>query len=113
MSGRALQGVELILERGGDPDDVLRAVVRTLAEEPGISWAGISFLEDGSLVLGPEAGTPEEARRHRVPVSYRGERVGELAVDGAAEQEPLERLAALVAEHVLLGWDTGGQTWEP
>lgn len=113
MSGNTLQSLERILEDGGDADDVLRAVVDALAGEDEISWAGVFFLEQGSLVLGPQAGTPDESRRLSVPVTYRGERVGELAADGEADQGLLERVAALVAAHVLLGWDTGGETWEP
>src|SRR5207249_145322 len=55
----------------------------------------------------------EERRRVHVPVSYRGERVGELAVDGAASAPFLERVATLISAHVLIGWDTGGERWDP
>jgi putative methionine-R-sulfoxide reductase with GAF domain len=113
VSTRALEAIDRILNRAGDADDVLRAVVTALAEEPTISWAGILFLESGGLVLGPEAGTADEERRISVPVVYQGESVGELAVDGKAELAFLERIATLVSAHVLLGWDTGGETWEP
>jgi putative methionine-R-sulfoxide reductase with GAF domain len=113
MSTRALEAVDRILDRGGDADDILRAVVAALADEPTISWAGIFFLESGGLVLGPQAGTADEERRLQVPVVYQGEAVGELAVDGEADRAFLERVATLVSAHVLLGWDTGGETWDP
>ena len=58
---RALEAVDRILNRGGDADDVLRAVVAELEHRPGITWAGILFLENGLLALGPEAGA---AGRH-------------------------------------------------
>jgi hypothetical protein len=45
-------------------------------------------------------------------VSYNGERIGELEAAGVDEAF-LERIAVLLAEYVLLGWDTGGETWEP
>lgn len=112
MSTRALEAIDRILDRGGDADDVLRAVVAELAREPGIAWAGIVFLENGEPVLGPEHGEPEPSRRNAVPVSYRGTVVGELVVDGEAEPAFLERVAVLVSAHVLLGWDTGGEPWE-
>jgi hypothetical protein len=50
-----------------------------------------------------------------VPVVYQGDRVAELAVDDAPEEDRtfLERVAALVAGHCLVGWDTGGEDWEP
>lgn len=113
MSTRALEAIDRILDRGGDADDVLRAVVAELARENGISWAGVLFLENGELSLGPEAGVPDERRRLRVPVDYQGTRVGELAVDGSAGEAFLRRVAGLVSAHVLLGWDTGGEAWEP
>jgi hypothetical protein len=113
MSTRALEALDRILNRGGDADDVLRAAVGVLVDEPGISWAGIAFQEEGELVVGPQAGEPDEARRIRVPVDFRGSRVGELWVDGEAESAFLERYALLVSEHVLIGWDTRGERWEP
>jgi hypothetical protein len=104
--------VEAIVAAGGDADDVLRAVVGALVED-GCAWAGIWFVEDGQLELGPEAGAPDEARRLRVPIEFRGERVGELGVDGAPDPELAGRVAGLISPFVLLGWDTGGEAWTP
>ena len=105
--------VDRILAEGGDADDVLRAVVGALVALGGCAWAGISFVEGGELVPGPAAGAPDDARRVAVPVFYSGELVGELAADGPVERAELERVAALVSEHVLIGWDTGGERWTP
>ncbi|HXF98065.1 MAG TPA: hypothetical protein VNJ46_05575 [Gaiellaceae bacterium] len=113
MSSRALEALDRILNRGGEPDEVLRAAVSVLAAEPCVSWAGIAFLEEGEPVLGPQAGEPDEARRVRVPVLYRGSQVGELWVDGEADRAFLERVALLLSAHVLIGWDTRGEPWEP
>ena len=104
--------VEEIVAAGGDADDVLRAVVAELVEG-GCAWAGIWFVEGERLELGPEAGAPDEARRLRVPIEFRDERVGELGVDGAPEPAVVERVAALISPYVLLGWDTGGEAWAP
>ncbi len=112
-SSAALEAVDRILNRGGDADDVLREVVAVLVEHGGCAWAGIAFVEEGSLVLGPEAGTPDESRRGRVAIAYRGDKVGELWTDGAPDPAVVERVAVLVSAHVLLGWDTGGEGWEP
>jgi hypothetical protein len=115
MSGAALEAIETILARGGDADDVLRAVVASLHEDAGYPWAGVLFVEEGGLALGPEAGEPGTAERTTVPVAWQGERVAELAVEGAAAgDEPLlEQVATLVSGHCLVGWDTGGEVWEP
>ena len=113
MSTRALEAVDRIIEAGSEADDTLRAVVTELAREPTIAWAGVLFLEAGTLLLGPEAGVVDEARRLSVPVSFQGTVVGELAVDGPAETAFLEQVARRISAHVLLGWDTGGEAWEP
>lgn len=95
-----------------DADALLRQAVSDLAARDDCSWAGISFVEDGNLVLGPEAGTPDPARRIAVPVSWRGTRVAELAADGTLEPAELEAVAAEIADLCLVGWDTGGEPWE-
>jgi hypothetical protein len=108
-----LERIGEIVERGGEPDDVLRRAAAALAAEPGVTWAGIAFLEQGVLVLGPAAGRPDESHRAHVSISYQGDPVGELRVDGKMDQADLERAAALLAPYVLIGWDTGGEAWEP
>jgi hypothetical protein len=113
VSTRALEALDRILNRGGDADEVLRSVVRVLADEPELDWAGIYFLEGGELQLGPQAGEPDELQRIRTPIAYRDAPVGELAVDGDADRAFLTRVATLISAHVLLGWDTGGETWQP
>jgi L-methionine (R)-S-oxide reductase len=55
-----------------------------------------------------------------VPVHYREMVVAEIDIDsdqpaafGDADRAFLERVAALIAEDCLVGWDTGGEAWEP
>ena len=105
--------LEEIHGHGADADDVLRDVVHHLASLPEIAWAGVSFREGEELVLGPQAGTADETRRVRTTIAYDGVEVGELGVDGTPSPELLERVAAAIAPYVLLGWDTGGEAWEP
>jgi putative methionine-R-sulfoxide reductase with GAF domain len=64
VSSPALDAIEGIVDGGGDADDVLRGVVAALVEHAGCDWAGILFVEDGELVLGPEAGSPTPAARN-------------------------------------------------
>ncbi len=110
----ALEAVDRVLNRGGDADDVLREVVHVLHERGGYAWAGIFFVEDGELALGPEAGEADEGRRRTVPVLWQGARVAELALDGASDADTpfLERVAVLISGHCLVGWDVGGEAWE-
>jgi hypothetical protein len=109
----AAEQVQEILARDGDADDVLRDVVSALAERSDVSWAGIAFVEEATLRVGPSAGREDESRRIRAPVSFQGSTVGELWVDGTLGAEDLARIAALIASLVLIGWDTGGEAWEP
>jgi hypothetical protein len=95
-----------------DADEQLRLAVTELASRDGCTWAGIYFVEGDSLVLGPEAGTPDRERRTAVPVLWRDTRVAELAVDGEVVAAELERVAAGIADLCLVGWDTGGETWQ-
>jgi hypothetical protein len=105
--------VQRIVAKGGEADDILRASVAALAAQAGVAWAGIAFLDDGALSLGPTAGVADESRRTRTPILFQGALVGELWVDGARDGTELESVAALVAQYVLIGWDTGGETWDP
>jgi hypothetical protein len=95
-----------------DADEQLRQTVSELAARQDCSWAGIYFVEENELVLGPEAGTPDPARRTTVPVVWRDTRVAELVADGAVDPRELEAVAGRIADLCLVGWDTGGETWE-
>jgi putative methionine-R-sulfoxide reductase with GAF domain len=108
-----LAEIDAALESSADADDALRATVRILATQPGLSWAGIAFVETTGLVLGPSAGVPDEARRTLATVCYKDETVGELQVDGDADRVVLAAVAERISAYVLLGWDTGGEDWEP
>jgi hypothetical protein len=95
-----------------DADDVLRQTVAALVAD-GCAWAGIFFVEDGELALGPSAGEPDEARRQTVPVTWKGDKIAELAADGEVDRAQLDEVAAEIADLCLVGWDTGGESWEP
>ena len=110
----ALETIERILARAGDADDVLRDVVDALSRL--YPYVAISFVEGDGLVLGPCLGAPDDESRGRgVPVSFQGEQVAELSVQPseAGDDEFLARVATLISAHCLVGWDTGGEPWEP
>jgi hypothetical protein len=95
-----------------DADEQLRRAVSELAAREDCAWAGIYFVEDDSLVLGPEAGAQDPTHRTTVPVLWRGTRVAELAADGKVDAAELATVAAGIADLCLVGWDTGGEAWE-
>jgi hypothetical protein len=113
----ALEAVDRILNRGGDVDDVLREVVAVLRDRAGFDWAGIAFVEGERLQLGPSAGTLR-GEPESVPVSFEGRQVAELQVEPGVGTDQdgrgfLGRVAVLVSAHCLVGWDTGGDPWQP
>ena len=112
-SSRALDALDRVLRQQAEADEILRGTVRALLEDPAIAWAGIAFVENGEPTLGPSAGVADESQRERVPIVFRGTKVGELWIDGDADHGLLERIAFLIAEYVLIGWDTRGEDWEP
>ena len=110
----ALAAIDQILSRAADADEVLREVVAVLHRE--YSWVGISFVEEGELVLGPAKGT-QTAEPIAIPISYENQVVAELGIV-AGELDPedhafLERVALLISPYCLVGWDTGGEAWSP
>ena len=112
-SSGALEAIERILDRGSDADEVLRDVVAVLHGD--YSWVGISFVEEGELVLGPALGE-QTVEPTRIPISYENNVVAELGIVGEIDPEDrafLERVALLIAPYCLVGWDTGGEAWSP
>ena len=112
----ALEALDRILNRGGDADDVLRAVVDVLHERLRCRVA-LLFVEGNELVLGPARGEPDKDNRRLVPITFAGDQVGRLTADlpayGERERAFLERVALLISPYCLVGWDTGGEPWRP
>ena len=112
--GGALEAIDQIVNRGTDADEVLRDVVAVLNSD--YSWVGISFVEEGELVLGPALGELT-AEPKRIPISYENNVVAELGVIAdeidAGDRAAIERVALLIAPYCLVGWDTGGEAWSP
>jgi hypothetical protein len=107
----ALDAVDRIVNRSGDADDVLRQVVDVLSRL--YPYVSIWFVEEEQLVQGPLAGRATDAERYAI--AFQGTKVAELEVGDAAEDDRafLERVATLVSAHAMVGWDTGGERWEP
>ena len=112
----ALEALDRILNRSGDADEVLRQVVAVLHGIDDFSWVGISFVEEGELVLGPAQGE-RTAEPTTVPISYENSVVAELGVVAEElstdERIFLERVALLISPYCLVAWDTGGEAWSP
>jgi putative methionine-R-sulfoxide reductase with GAF domain len=113
MSSGPIEEIERLIAATEDADEVLRGAVSTLVAQAEVEWAGVAFVEDGAIALGPAAGTPREPRRTRIPVVFHDALVGELWADGDVDEQLLEQVAQRIAPFVLIGWDTGGETWEP
>jgi hypothetical protein len=108
------------IEHEPDADEILRQAVVVLYEWiAGVETVAVAFVEDGRLVPGPVAGEPIEAPTAlAVPVQYDGHVVAELWVSGSDQADESDRafaieVAALLSPYCLVGWDTGGEAWEP
>jgi len=98
-SSGALEAVERILNRGGEPGDVLSQVVDALHEKTS-AWVGIAFAEDDRLELGPSAGasaSPAAIQRH--PIERQGQTVAELWTSPDADQTLFARVAVIVSPY--------------
>ena len=74
----ALEAVDRILNREPEADEVLRQTVTTLHDRlDHYTWVGLSFVDEGELVLGPRRGTEgagavrQEPDRRRAAVTLR------------------------------------------
>jgi hypothetical protein len=109
----ALEAIDRVLNRGSEPDIVLREVVAILRERAGYERVAILFA--AAEPAGPAAGDPE-LERIEVPVRYRSRDVAVLQVGppSGAEDELafLERVATLISLHCLIGFERSeGDSW--
>ena len=93
----ALDALDRILNRGGDPDGVVRAVVSALHQR-GIPYVAIRFPDGGAVAAGTPGGQPASVE---VGVESGGRPVGTLEV-AAGSRAFAERVATLVSAHVAL-----------
>lgn len=99
MSTGALEAVDRVVNRGGEPDDVLRATVSALVERGACTWAGIRFDAKEGATTGPQAGVPQPTDRTHAPIRFGGASVAELAADGCRDAALLERVALLISPY--------------
>jgi putative methionine-R-sulfoxide reductase with GAF domain len=110
----AVEAVVRIIDREDDADEILRQTVAELADRYS-AFAGVRFVEEGELVLGPAAGAPG-GEETAVAVRFNDQVVAELVTSAlleGAERAAWDRIAELVSPYCLVGWDTGGEGWEP
>ena len=113
MSGEALAAVEHAIERGGDADDVLRAVVEALVDDSACEWSGIFFAENGRAPAWARGGYAE-APGENTSVRRLPGRFASPSSPPTAAQTPelLDEVAVAIAPYCLVGWDTGGVPWD-
>jgi hypothetical protein len=111
--------VKAIVDSGQEADEILRASLAAVHEVAGSPWSAIGFVEEREMVVGPlvgdaPEGTPVPAMV--VAIVYRGEIVAGLWFGSETPREldaDLSSVAALLAPYCLVGWDTGGEHWDP
>jgi hypothetical protein len=91
----ALEAVERILNRGGDADVVLQAVLEALRLR-GISYARLQLAGRDGLNAALEVG--EQGEGIVAPVVYGGEEIGSLEL-AAGDRAFVERVATLISPY--------------
>jgi hypothetical protein len=109
-AARVADEVAAIVDGGEESDAILRAAIERLAADLG-AGAGIRFVEEGALADGPWAGAAG-APAAEVPIRYVAELVAGAPLDDV-RRAAWERVAELLAPYCLVGWDIGGEAWEP
>jgi hypothetical protein len=109
-----VDAVQAIVDRSDEADQILLATIALLAEryEGGV---GLRFVEEGVFSDGPWAGARGDVTGE-VPIRYDDELVGEFATGFALDDDAratLEAVAAIIGDYCLVGWDIGGEDWEP
>ena len=99
MSG-LVDAVQAIVDRSEEADQILLGTIALLSEHYG-GGVGLRFVEEGAFSDGPWAG-PTGDVVGQVPIRYDDE-----------ARTTFERVAAIVGDYCLVGWDIGGEDWEP
>jgi acyl-CoA thioester hydrolase len=110
----AVDAVERIVNSEGEADEILRQAVATIAKRFD-TFCGIRFVEDGGMLDGPSAGAFGEPRAV-VPITYDDSSVAEIVLGNELadeDRDALDRIAELLSAYCLVGWDTGGESWNP
>jgi GAF domain-containing protein len=111
--------VQAIVDGGEEADEILRASLSAVHAASGAPWSAIAFVEEREMIVGPLAGSAPPGVAEpalSVPIVYRGETVAALWFGSETPREldsDLARVAALLAPYCLVGWDTGGEHWDP
>jgi hypothetical protein len=117
---RVTEAIEQIVAHEPEADQILRESVVVLYEHvPEARSVAVAFVENGALAPGPIAGeaiTGEPTVRE--PVLYERRPVAELWIAGGGDPDEhdralLTRVCELLSPYCLVGWDTGGEAWEP
>jgi hypothetical protein len=115
-----LETIARAIDHEPEADEILRQAVVVLYEwTTGVRSVAVAFVEDGALAAGPIAGDPiAGAPAVAIPVLYERRSVAELWIDSETEADDrdrafLHRVSQLLSPYCLVGWDTGGEAWEP
>ncbi len=112
--GGAIDAIERIVNRESEADEILRQSVATIAKRFD-TFCGIRFVEDGGMIDGPSSGDYAEPQAV-VPITYDDSSIAEVALGMALEEDDrdaFDRIAKLLSPFCLVGWDTGGEAWNP
>jgi hypothetical protein len=106
--------IQAIVDGADEADQILLGTIAHLAERYD-AGVGIRFVEEGAFTEGPWVG-PSGSALTRVPIHYDNELVGEFNASVELDDDAratFEAVAAIIGDYCLVGWDIGGEDWEP
>ena len=106
--------IQAIVDGAEEADQILLGTIAHLAERYN-SGVGLRFVEEGVFSDGPWAGATGSVAT-QVPIAYDDELVGEFVVSTPLDDDAratFEAVALIIADYCLVGWDIGGEDWEP
>ena len=106
--------IQAIVDGAEEADQILLGTIAHLAERYG-AGVGLRFVEEGVFSDGPWAGVTGSVAT-QVPIAYDDELVGEFVVSTPLDDDAratFEAVALIIADYCLVGWDIGGEDWEP
>jgi hypothetical protein len=106
--------IQAIVDGAEEADQILLGTIAHLATRYD-SGVGLRFVEEGVFSEGPWAGATGPVAA-QVPIAYDDELVGEFVVSSKLDDDAratFEAAALIIADYCLVGWDIGGEDWEP
>jgi hypothetical protein len=109
-----IAAIQAIVDGADEADQILLGTIAHLAQRYD-AGVGLRFVEEGAFIDGPWSG-PDGPVGSEVEVRYDDELVGAFVTTAQLDDDAratFEAATRLIGDYCLVGWDIGGEDWEP